>query len=222
MKEDNYLIKELEEDYKRDVMYMYFRTYWKHIFIGLFITVALLIYFLSNNAKKTVSKARVSSELMHMGLFCDKASSIIANHDEIRKNMHALPKGLKRILELTLACNELSYGNGDSGIDKAFVLEEVRRFIDSEQDIFWKDLAMLLYISLSDIDNKFAELDQLSAVDRPLRLLALEMKAILYLQNKDYEKAQRVVKHMREKEDLLPNQMSRLDLLQRMLDDRSE
>ena len=48
------------------------------------------------------------------------------------------------------------------------------------------------------------------------------MKAILYLQNKDYEKAQRIVSHMREKEELLPNQMSRLGLLQRVLDDESK
>lgn len=222
MKEDNYLVKELEEDYKRDVLYMNLRTYWKQIFAVLFVVVVLLVYFLSSNSQKDASRARVSSELMHMNLFRDSAGSIMLNQDEIRKNLNDLPKDLRRVLELTLACNEFSYGDGESDVDKSFVLDELRRFIDSENDIFWKDLATLIYVYLSDVDNKFAELDHLSAVDRPLRMFALEMKAILYLQHKDYEKAQRIVNHMREKEELLPNQMSRLDLLQRVLDDESK
>ncbi|MDR2724362.1 MAG: hypothetical protein LBB25_04150 [Holosporaceae bacterium] len=195
------IIEEINEELKNDQLLAFLKKHKNIVLVTISISVIGILAYSSWYIRKMEQKEEITNALLNELQFSTRKDSSII--DGLIENA---PAELKPFLLIIKSGKQLS--------DFKDMLKNADALLSLPKkhgvDQMWKDLAVIIYVSyrLKSADELIKLLEPLAEKNRPFRFTALELLAMNYKTQGDYDKAQENLKKII-KDNEAPNTMKK-------------
>ena len=202
---DNSIFEEIDEEVKRENTIKFIKKHSK-VILGVIIAIVIIIASYSTY----LTNQRRESEV-----FTKKLMNVVYNYDGTLKSVERDLDHLIKNAPLEISNMAHIIKLGVKGDDISNELKEISK--NKDYDIVLRDLAVLMFVSktMDKMDSKEAinMLEEISTLDHPFRLSALELIGVLSLRDNNIEKAKSAFSAIESDKDAPKSMLNRIKLL---------
>ena len=202
---DNSIFEEIDEEVKRENTIKFIKKHSK-VILGVIIAIVIIIASYSTY----LTNQRRESEV-----FTKKLMNVVYNYDGTLKSVERDLDHLIKNAPLEISNMAHIIKLGVKGDDISNELKEISK--NKDYDIVLRDLAVLMFVSktMDKMDSKEAinMLEEISTLDHPFRLSALELIGVLSLRDNNIEKAKAAFSAIESDKDAPKSMLNRIKLL---------